>query len=298
MITLLTGSNSYAITQTIRDKRHAFSGEVETYDAAELETRHLPDLFTGTTLFAPERMVVIRGAATHKTLWGELEQWIGRVPDETEVLLVDASPDKRTKTYKQLQKHATIKDHVELGESELVAWLQRYARQGELDLSPDVLRYFVGYVGHDQWRLVSEFDKLLLANQPITKQLIQDVSEPYPEATAFELLDSVFSGQESRVYELIALLREREDPYQFFGLLSSQVLALFAVTAAGTRRPDEVAKDMGLHPFVVKKLTTVARKLGKKTVEQLIDRLAHADERIKTTGVDPWRQLEITLLNI
>lgn len=298
MITLLTGPNSYAIAQTIRDKRHAFSGEVETYDASELETRHLSDLFTGTTLFAPERLVVIRGATTHKTLWSELEQWIERVPAETEIVLVETAPDKRTKTYKQLQKHATIKDHAELSESELVAWLQTYARQAELDLSPDILRYFVGYVGRDQWRLVSEFDKLLLANQPITKELIQDISEPYPEATAFELLDSVFSGQESRVHELIALLREREDPYQFFGLLSSQVLALFAITTAGTRRPDEIARDMALHPFVVKKLSTVARKLGKKTVEQLIARLARADERIKTTGADPWRQLEITLLSV
>lgn len=44
MITLLTGPNSYAIAQTIRDKRQSFTGEVEAYDAAELEARHLPDL--------------------------------------------------------------------------------------------------------------------------------------------------------------------------------------------------------------------------------------------------------------
>lgn len=298
MITLLTGPNSFAIAQTLRDKRRDFSGEVETFDAAELEPRQLPDLFTGMTLFSPQRMVVLRGASAHKTLWAELEQWVERVPAETDILLVDNAPDKRTKTYKQLQKHATIKDHRELAESELVSWLQTYARQSDVELQTDVIRYLVSYVGHDQWRLKSEFDKLLLADQPITRQLIQDITEPYPEATAFELLDSVFSRNESRVHELIALLREREDPYQFFGLLSSQVLALYAIVAAGTRRPDEIARDMALHPFVVKKLTLVARKLGKKSVERLIERLAYADERIKTTGTDPWRQLEITLLSI
>jgi DNA polymerase-3 subunit delta len=298
MITLLTGPNTYATAQAVRAKTQAFSGEVETYDASELELRNLPDLFMGTTLFSPNRLVILRGVSANKTIWTELEQWIERVPDETEIVLVDNAPDKRTKTYKQLQKHATIKEHAELSEPELVSWLQTHARQSEVELPPDVVRYLISYVGHDQWRLRSELEKLLLAEKPITRELIQDIAEPYPEATAFELLDSVFSGNEKRVHELIALLREREDPYQFFGLLSSQVLALLAITVAGSRRTDDIARDMGLHPFVVRKLSIVANKLGKRSVEMLVDRLAHADERIKTTGVDPWRQLEITILSV
>jgi DNA polymerase-3 subunit delta len=298
MITLLTGPNSYATTQAVRSKTRAFDGDVETHDASELELRNLPDLFMGATLFSPNRLVVIHGASANKEIWTELEQWIQRVPDETDIILVDSSPDKRTKTYKQLQKHATIKEHSSLGEAELSSWLQAHARQLDTELSPDILRYFIGYVGHDQWRLVSELEKLLLARQPITRELIQDIAEPYPEATAFELLDSVFSGNEKRVHELIALLREREDPYQFFGLLSSQVLALLATQSAGGRQTDDIARDMGLHPFVVRKLGSVAKQLGKKSVERLIDRLAHADERIKTTAVEPWRQLEITMLSV
>lgn len=297
MITLLTGPNTYAIAEAIREKARVFDGDVEKLDAAELEPRNLPDLFMGASLFSPQRFVVIRGAASNKTLWTELEQWVDRVPEETEIVLVETSPDKRTKTYKQLQKHATIREYGDLNEAELAAWLQTHVRNIGTELPPDVLRYLIGYVGRDQWRLRNELDKLLLAEKPITRELIQDIAEPYPEATAFELLDSVFSGSQTRVHDLLALLREREDPYQFFGLLSSQVLALLAIANAGSRRSDEVARDMGLHPFVVRKLSTVSQKLGKKSIEQLVDRLARADERIKTTGVDPWRQLEITLLS-
>lgn len=296
MITLLTGPNSYAIAEAIRERTRIFDGEVEKLDGAELEPRNLPDLFMGASLFSTQRLIVLRGTSANKTLWTELEQWIERVPSETEIILVETNPDKRTKTYKLLQKHATITEYSEPNEAELAAWLQAQARARGVELQTDLLRYFIGYVGRDQWRLMSEFDKLLLADKPLSKELIQDIAEPYPEATAFELLDAVFSGSESRVNELLALLREREDPYQFFGLLSSQVLALFAIVSGGSRRPDEIARDMALHPFVVRKLGSVANKLGKKSIERLIDALAHADERIKTTGVDPWRQLEITLL--
>lgn len=295
MITLLTGPNSFAIAETVRAKARAFDGEVESLDAGELEPRNLPDLFMGASLFASERLIVIKGVAANKTLWAELEPWIERVPAETDIILTEASPDKRTKTYKQLQKHATIKEHAELGEADLVSWLQNHARSVGVELQPDIVRYLISYVGRDQWRLRSELDKVLLAEKPITRELIQDVAEPYPEATAFELLDAVFAGNESRVQELLGLLREREDPYQFFGLLSSQVLALLAIVSAGSRRPDEIARDIALHPFVVRKLSTIAQKLGKARVERLVERLAHADERIKTTGVSPWHQLEITL---
>ena len=140
MITLLTGPNTYAIAEAIRERAKAFDGEVEKLDAAELEPRNLPDLFMGTSLFSSQRFIVLRGTSANKTLWSELEQWIERVPAETEIVLVETNPDKRTKTYKLLQKHATIKEHGELNEAELASWLQTHARSVGTELQPDVLR--------------------------------------------------------------------------------------------------------------------------------------------------------------
>lgn len=297
MITVLTGANNYAITEALRVKTSAFHGDVERFDGLELEPRQLPDIFAGVSLFSPERMVVVRGASTNRSLWSELEKWIEKVPRETDIVMVEPSPDKRTKTYKLLQKHADIREHGELAEPALVAWIQAVARQWGGKLTPDLARYMVSYIGHDQWRLSNELRKLLLSEKPITRELIAEITEPYPEATAFELLDAVFAGNQARVTELLDLLRQREDPYQFFGLLSSQVAALLALVYAGVRRPDEVAKDMGVHPFVVKKLSSAARSLGKGRVERLVQQLAQADMKIKSSA-EPWQQLEITLLSI
>ena len=80
MITLLTGPNTFAIAEAIRQRIGTFDGEVEKLDAAELEPRNLPDLFTGATLFSPNRLIVLRGASANKTVWSALEQWFYRVP--------------------------------------------------------------------------------------------------------------------------------------------------------------------------------------------------------------------------
>ena len=297
MITLLSGTNTYATSRYLRTQMDSFEGDITKLEGAEIEANQLGDLFMGATLFSARRMVVLRDVSQSKQLWADLEPWIERVPDETELYLVEANPDKRTKTYKMLQKHATVRTLEPLNEAELVIWLQTFARERKIDLSSDIARYFVSYVGHDQWRLQNEFDKLLLADKPLTRELIKDISEPYPEASAFELLDALFAGSTDRVEQLLTLLREREDPYQFFGLLSSQVFAVLALAVGGSRRTDDIAKDMGLHPFVVRKLAPIASRLGKKSIERLVERLAEADMRIKTSGIDPWEQISLTLLS-
>lgn len=297
MITVLTGPNTYAIAEALRAKVSTFHGEVERFDGAELDVRQLPDLFMGASLFAAQRLIVLREVSSNKSLWGELEQWVERVPAETEIVMIESHPDKRTKTYKTLQKHGRITEHALLNEAAMRSWLQAWARQQGAALEPDVASYLLSYVGHDQWRLKAELEKLMLSEQAITRERIQDIAEPYPESTAFELLDSVFSGDQARAERLLAELREREDPYQFFGLLSSQIMALLALVTAGSRQSDEIARDMGLHPFVVRKLSAVARTLGRGRIVALVGKLANADSRIKR-GADPWRQLETTLLGI
>jgi DNA polymerase III delta subunit len=72
-------------------------------------------------------------------------------------------------------------------------------------------------------------------------------------------------------------------------LLASQVFALVAVKAAGQRGSDEVAKDLGLHPFVVRKLGSLADRLSQTKVNQDVETIAKGDEQLKTTGAEPWQ---------
>lgn len=298
MITVLTGDNDYAVSRAVKQFVQGFEGEVERYEGTELELAQLPDICSGMTLFASERLIVISTLSENKTLWVELEVWLEKVPETTHLVLIEPKVDKRTRTYKSLTKRAEVREHKSLDTLELVEWLRTLAREQETDLARDEARYLVEYVGHDQWRLSSELHKLLLSEQPITRELIHRVCEPYPEASAFELLDSLFAGKSERAEQLLELLAEREDPYKFLGLLSSQLMSLLVITSAGQRSNNEIARDSGVHPYVIQKLTPVAKRLGQKEVVRAIDQLATCDARIKTSGVEPWDQLRRTLLTM
>jgi DNA polymerase-3 subunit delta len=83
-----------------------------------------------------------------------------------------------------------------------------------------------------------------------------------------------------------------------FGLLASQVHTLAVVAAAGMRTPDQIAKEAGLHPFVVRKTQGVARRLGAGNIKRIAYDVALCDAQLKSTGVDPWQLISLCLQKI
>lgn len=290
MIQLFTGPNAYAIRHAVNELIAANPGaSLERVEAMELKPNDMPQLLMGASLFSTEKLVIIEDLSKNKLIWTEIDQLLAGVPEEITLLLVETAPDKRTKAYKWLQKHAEVREFNELDERAAADWLQTEAWRGDVELHPEAAHYLVRYVGLDQWRLKGELEKLLLAEAPITRELIQDITEPHPQATAFELLDAAFGGDQQTLERILAIVSRSEDPYKFFGLLASQVFALVAVKAAGQRPSDEVAKDLGLHPFVIRKVGNLANRLDQTKVNQVVETLARGDEQLKTTGAEPWQ---------
>jgi len=303
MITLLTGENTYqnrlVRVQTIAKFRESHTLDAVTVvDGTVLSKDDLPQLLMGTNLFAPERYIVIDDAHAQKIIWEALGEYLSQVSDTTDVLLVAAGADKRTKTYKWLQKHADVRESKALDERALANWLQAESRTVGASLTPELARYIVEYVGFDQERLKHDIEKLRLSGQLLTRELIRDVLIPSPQASAFELLDATMSGDNEVVERLLEGVRMHEDPYRFFGLLANQAYALMIVASAGTRPADEVARASGLHPFVVRKMGSVARRVNATKRNQLVEVVAQLDVQMKSSGVDPWTLITAALKNI
>lgn len=303
MILLLTGDNTFAIRdvvdQQVKKARAKLGADgISTVDAAELKTEDLPQLLLGASLFATERLVVIRDAAANKIVWEKFEEILPNTDEQTTVILIAPTADKRTRTYKWLQKNAKVHEAKILSENDLAKWLQNEIKQSGGEMKPDAARFLINYVGPDQWRLKQEAEKLILSSQPITQDLIRELIEPNPTASAFELLDAVFAGRTDEANKLLELIRGNEEPYRFFGLLANQIHALLLVAAAGNRLPDAIAKDAGVHPFVVRKLQPLARKLDKRQRDTMVEVLAGLDGQLKSTGHDPWTLIRVALNEI
>lgn len=299
MIYFLTGENDFELQRELTQLATKFDGHVEYIDGSDLELRQLPDLLMGTSLFAEKRLVVIKNLSENKAIWPEFDSWLERLSDDIQLVLVETKPDKRTRTYKELQKAADVKEFKPWGERDgrvAEQWAITEGKRLGLTLDASLARALVGRTGIDQWRVFHALEKLAVLDN-VDKAVIEDVIELTPAENIFQLFETALKGDSRKVHDMVRTLEQTEDPFKVFGLLSSQAFQL-TVLAATDKPTAEVAKDIGAHPFVLSKLVAPARKLGRKGTSELITIFKDVDMTMKTSRGEPWLLIEQSLIKV
>jgi DNA polymerase-3 subunit delta len=299
VITLLTGENSFENERALREIIVSFSGVVERVDGADLELRQLPDLLMGATLFAEKRLVIVKKLSENKTIWGVLADWIKRMSSDIHLVLVEEKPDKRTKTYKELQAVATVRESklwTERDSGRAEQWVVEEAGQLGFALDKKSVHALVERVGVNQWLLSQALEKLSVVDE-VTPQLIESIIDPNPLENVFVLFESALKGDAVKIKKVLGVLETAEDPYRLLGLLSTQAVQL-AMLAVSDKPSAEVAKDMGVHPFALSKLAPAAKRLGRSGARKVIAAFAEADMAVKSSAVDPWLLIERALMKV
>lgn len=300
MITVLVGENSFEIDRAKRALVQRFDGGAETFDGSDIELKQLPDLLMGGTLFATERLVIIKNMSDNKTIWPVFGDWLPRISDDIHLILIEPKLDKRTKTYKDLQKVATITEYKPWSERDTAQaeqWVAGEAKVLGCEIDRDAIRLLVRRVGVDQWLLHQALYKLAVYDT-VTQELIMDAIDANPVESVFEVFEAALKGDTMRLKQILTTLAVTEDPYRLFGLLSGQAFQLAAVAVADGRSDTEVAKDIGVHPYGLGKLSGYARRLGRAGVRQAIDAFSEADSVMKSSATDPWLLIERALIKV
>lgn len=300
VVITLTGENAYAIHQAqtglVADfiATHGPHG-VERVNGETFDPRNLHSLLQGASLFTPERLVILKDAAKNKPLWDALSDI-----EQSGATLVIVEPiiDRRSKTYKALKAKTDFRELVVPDDTKLITWIGQQVKALGGQVTPADARVLLERVGRDQWKLANYIETLVSFSPQVTNDSIRTLVEPTPQGNAFALLDAALSGNVLHVANLVDQLRTQEDPYKLFGLVASQVHTLAVVAVAGQRGPDQVAKEAGLHPFVVRKTGGVAKRLGKSRIVQIAADVARCDEQLKSTGAYPWDLLKLCLQKI
>lgn len=299
VISLISGENSFENERVLSRIIAEFDGKEERIDGETLELKQLPDLLMGTSLFATRRLVIIKNLSANKSLWNELERWIDRISDDILLVFIEPKPDKRTKTFKLLQKKAQVYESklwTERNVREAEQWVADEADRLGFSLNKKSAQKLVAWVGVDQWILWQALQKLSVLDL-VTPETIEDIIEPNETENAFQLFEAALRNDGPKVMHMLRVLQKAEDPYRLFGLLGGQVFQLAALCVASV--PDSaVASDLGVHPFVISKLSPFAKRYRKQDVRKMIAIFAEADKAMKSSGTEPWFLIERALLKL
>lgn len=302
MVSVLSGSNQYAIQTKLSEIKQAFTklhgvAGVESYTGDQIEAASLGALLGGATLFATHRLVVIKHLTAQKDLAEAFLHQMSRISEEVHIVLVESQLDKRTSLYKTLKKDADFYEFDEPSEAELGSWAQTYVKSNKGTIGADALRLLLQYVGTDQMRLSHELDKLLAYSAAIDTDAVRELIEPNPQDTVFELLERALQGKTDQALRVLNNLENaHEDPFQVANMLIWQTHILAVVSSSLTQNGSDVAKRAKLNPYVIQKTKNLAVKFSRTKLGAVLDVVAQLDVMLKTTSNDPWRVLEQTLI--
>jgi DNA polymerase-3 subunit delta len=304
MIVTLSGENSFSWQLEQRRLIDNFVAEhgdlaLERLDGEEADYSRIQESLTSLPFLATKKMAVLRAPGKNKQFVENIEQLLANIPETTELLIIEPKLDKRLNYYRSLKKHTEFRDFPELEQNGLANWLADTAKKNGGTLKLSDARHLTERVGLDQQLLASELEKLLLYNPTVTQQTIDLLTEASPHSNIFQLVDAVFEGNLKRAYELYNEQRAlKVEPAQIIAIITRQLGILAIIKSAGERNIDQIAKETGLHPYVIGKSQLIARKVTMAGIKKMVAGLLLIDIKSKSTDLNPDEALQNYLLNI
>ncbi len=294
-----------AVMARIAQARHADPAvEVHELDAATVAPGEVTAQ-CGPSLFATSVLVVVRGVAeAADEVSSELSRLATEVVDLDGVALVLVHRGgNRGRRLLEAVRGAGAQE-VSCAElkydSDKVRFVESEFRQAHRRASPEAVRALVDAVGSDLRELASACAQLICDTTGVVGA---DVVERYHsgrvEATGFKVSDAALEG---RAGEALALLRHAlatgVDPVPINASLGAGLRALAKVAGAGRGSPEQVARELGMAPFQVRKARAQAAGWTPHGVARAIEVVAWADAQIKGAGADPRYALERAVVTV
>lgn len=303
-VVTITGNNDFARSSELKRVITDFVNRegdlaLERVDAAEVEFLRIREALTSLPFLANTKMVVLSNPSSNKDFIEHVEALLTEVPDSTELVIYEPKFDKRSSLYKLLKKQTDFREYNQLDANALVKWLVQTASDSGAKLGQAQARYLVERVGQNQQLLASDLAKLCLAGGEITKDRIDDLTEPTPQSTIFDLLQAAFAGNKKRAIELYDEQRRlKVEPQQIIAMFAWQLHQLAVVVAADGLNSDDIAKQSGMKPFSISKAQNLAAKTSLRDIRRMVDGLVEIDMRSKRESLDLDEALKLYILNL
>lgn len=292
MIITLTGANDFMLGQELRRLRQSFIEEhtdmgLESYDGQEFEPADLTSIVQSLPFLVAKRCIIFRQPSAQKALQDSLEQILDTVPDTTELIIVEPKLDKRTSYYKALQKQTDFREFKELDDRGLAQWLVAQAKLKKASLSQADANYLVQRVGLNQLMLANELQKLIDYQPTISRQTIDEMTEPNPQSSVFDLLDAALAGDRQKTTRLYQEQRQQKvEPLAIMGMLAWQLHILALMKTAGDRSQADIARQAKVSPYVLSKSQSIVRKVSLTDIKSWVHNGTQLDTRLKRQPID------------
>ncbi|WP_298405891.1 DNA polymerase III subunit delta [uncultured Chloroflexus sp.] len=312
-IYLFYGPNELARSEAVAELRASLPAEVADLNISVLDGRkvtieQLVAACEAHPFLADRRLVIVYDALKHSKAGKareELRDYCERVPTTCDLVFVEQDEvDRRHLLFTYLSKRGTVREFPLLSGQELLRWIERRAKSLAATIEPTAAQRLVDLAGNDSRALANELAKLATyvgrggtIDQAAVDRLVTDQQEQ----NLFTFIDDLGTRRLGAALRgARALIEDGQAPPYVLFMLARQIRILLHVRqlVAQRRRPDDIASELGLKPFVARKAAEQARNFTAAELVTAHDRLLELDHAIKTGKMQAETALELFVVEM
>jgi DNA polymerase-3 subunit delta len=271
------------------------------------------------SLFGGRRLIILRNAQSlAKNQQEQLVKYLAKPVASSTLVMIVRGAGEKTRDPKLSKVVTTIKKYKKACEKgggvfvdcprirvrDLPKVVQQEVKNAGLTIGQEATFALVEAIGDDLTGLTQAVEKLVLylAGQgEVSEQVVNDIVANTRRDTIFALTDAVAEGSLGKALGVLnIMIRDGMSPLAIVAHLVRHFRNLARCLALRARGLDQetIRKDLGLHPFVVKKSLQQARQFSQKALADRLVMLADADRELKYKKLKSSLRLEKLIMDL
>jgi DNA polymerase-3 subunit delta len=252
--------------------------------------------------FANYRVILLEDTNWFKSANEEMSSYIEKISNETVIIFVESEVDKRNKLYKQVKSKGYVCECKRMNNSDLTKWILVRLKKENKNITRENMSYLLEKLGDDMDNITSELDKLIsytLGRNVIEREDIDKVCISEITGKIFEMIDALGDKNQKKAldlyYDLIAV---REAPMKILFMLTRQFNIMYQIkemSSKGVSKGD-MAKNMGIAPFVVSKSIKQCENFKLSTLKNAINYCIKLEEAVKQGNMNDKMAVELIIV--
>lgn len=304
-IFFLHGNDEFAINRKIKDFESDFSDPTTAgMNTARLEARtmtenDLNNAVNAMPFLAAKRLIILSNPSAkfnNATTRKKFEEFISSTPDTAKLVIHELMEPKEVEKHwltKWAAKNSTlIKTQAFFlpKQRDMAGWVMNEVKNQSGQIEPPAAARLAEMVGVDTRQAGMEIAKLLAYvnwERPVRGSDVDAVCIVTSQQSVFDFVDALSQGNGKVAQKLLHRLLENEDPFSLWGMVVRQFRLLIQAREIldGRGNKDDVARALGVHPFVAEKTTGQAARFSMESLENIYHRLLNIDEQVKISQI-------------
>ena len=299
----LYGNDEFAIARKLKEFAADFSDPTSAdmntarLDARSMSENDLNNAVNAMPFLAKRRLVLLQNPSSkynNPTARKKFLEFIEKTPDTTRLVLFESVEPKEAekhwlvkwaeKNEKLVQSRAFMMPRLK----EMTGWIVNETKTQGGKMEPRAAEMLKDMVGADTRQAAMEIAKLLAYvnwARPVTVEDVEAVCIVTSQQSVFDFVDALANGNGKAAQHLLHRLLESEEEFSLWAMVIRQFRLLIQAREILDHRgnQNDVARALGVHPFVAEKAAQQASRFSIESLEYIYRQLLKIDEGAKTS---------------